>query len=287
MPIAQFDGALAVVTGAGRGLGRATALALAERGAAVVAADFDRPAAERTAALAAEVGPAAAAYEVDVADAAAMERFADWVRTEHRVPDIVVNNAGILVTGPFLETGLADWERIVGVDLWGVIHGCRLFGRQMAERVRALPVRPEPPNFGGHIVNIASAAAFAPWREGAAYNTTKAAVVMLSESLRAELAGLRIGVTAVCPGFTATGIVRAATFTGRDEAGRRRARERAEKVLRVRGRPPEKVAEQIVTAIVKNKPLVPVSAESHIARVLSRVSPGAMRLLARVPSPLR
>ncbi|MCQ0005495.1 SDR family NAD(P)-dependent oxidoreductase [Actinomadura madurae] len=164
MPLAHFDGALAVVTGAGSGIGRAVALALAEGGASVVAADIDLPAAERTAVLAKTLGAGGTAYEVDVADAAAMEAFAAEVKEAHRVPDIVVNNAGIAVAGSFLDTGVEDWEHILGVNLWGVVHGCRLFGRQMRDRVHALPNKPDKPNFGGHIVNIASAAAFAPWR---------------------------------------------------------------------------------------------------------------------------
>src|SRR5690349_12562332 len=109
MPIAQFDGALAVVTGAGSGFGRATTLALAERGAKVVAADIDLDSAERTAVLAKALGAEVVPYRVDVADAAAMETFAAEVRAAHRVPDIVVNNAGIAVAGPFLDTGLKDW----------------------------------------------------------------------------------------------------------------------------------------------------------------------------------
>src|SRR5437868_14767103 len=112
MPLTHFDGALAVVTGAGSGFGRATALALAERGATVIAADLDLPAADRTITLAKTVGPGGAAYRVDVADAAAMESFAAEVKDTHRVPDIVVNNAGIAVAGPFLDTGVADWQRI-------------------------------------------------------------------------------------------------------------------------------------------------------------------------------
>src|SRR5687767_4346825 len=107
MPLAHFDGALAVITGAGGGLGRATALALAERGATVVAADIDLPAAERTVALAKTLGAEGAAYQVDVSDAAAMEAFAAEVRAARRVPDIVVNNAGVAVAGPFLDTGVA------------------------------------------------------------------------------------------------------------------------------------------------------------------------------------
>ena len=288
MPLAQFDGALAVITGAGSGLGRATALALAERGATVIAADIDLPAAERTAALARTLGSdGAAAYRVDVADAAAMEAFAEEVRESRRVPDIVVNNAGVAVTGPFLDTDAEDWERIIGVNLWGVIHGSRLFGRQMVERVRALPARPDPPNFGGHIVNMASAAAFAPSRELSAYCTAKAAVLMLSACLRAELAGSRIGVTAVCPGFASTSIVRNARIVGVSEKEARRLRERGDRALQARRYPPEKVAERVVQAIVKNKPVVPVNLEGHLLHAMSRISPGSLRLLARVPALLR
>ncbi|GAA2598076.1 SDR family NAD(P)-dependent oxidoreductase [Actinomadura fulvescens] len=287
MPIAQFDGALAVVTGAGSGFGRATTLALAERGATVVAADIDLESAERTVVLAKALGASGAAYQVDVADAGAMESFAAQVRSVHRVPDIVVNNAGIAVAGPFLDTGLQDWERIVGVNLWGVIHGSRLFGRQMVERVGSLPTKPDRPNKGGHIVNIASAAGFTPSRELPAYCTTKAAVVMLSECLRAELAASRIGVTAVCPGFASTNIARNATYVGVSEREQARLRERGQRALQLRRYPPEKVAERIVEAIVKNKPLVPVNFESHLLHAISRVSPASLRLLARIPAPLR
>jgi len=287
MPIAQFDGALAVVTGAGSGFGRATTLALAERGAQVVAADIDLDSAERTAVLAKSLGSEVLPYRVDVADAKAMEEFAAEVRAAHRVPDIVVNNAGIAVAGPFLDTGLKDWERIVGVNLWGVIHGSRLFGKQMAERVANLPNRPDKPNKGGHIVNIASAAGFAPSRELPAYCTTKAAVVMLSECLRAELASSRIGVTAVCPGFAGTNIARNATYVGVSDEEQARLRARGDKAIKARRYPPEKVAERIVDAIAKNKPLVPINFEGHLLHALSRVSPASLRLLARIPAPLR
>lgn len=284
MPLAHFDGALAVVTGAGSGIGRAIALALAEGGASVVAADIDLPAAERTVTRAKTLGAGGTAYEVDVADAAAMESFAAEVKDAHRVPDIVVNNAGIAVAGSFLDTGAEDWDRILGVNLWGVVHGCRLFGGQMRDRVHALPNKPDKPNFGGHIVNIASAAAYAPSRALPAYCTTKAAVLMLSECLRAELAGSRIGVTAVCPGFVSTDIVKHGTFVDGDAPARERLRSRGHKAVMLRIYPPEKVAERVVHAIVKNRPVVPVNFEGHLLHTLSRVSPASLRLLARIPA---
>lgn len=285
MPLAHFDGALAVVTGAGSGIGRAIALALAENGASVIAADIDMPAAERTIARAKAVGTGGTAYQVDVSDAAAMEAFAAEVKSAHRVPDIVVNNAGIAVAGSFLDTELEDWHRVVDVNLWGVIHGCRLFGKQMRDRVSALPNKPDKPNFGGHIVNIASASAFAPWRVMPAYCTTKAAVLMLSECLRAELAGSRIGVTAVCPGFVSTDLVKNGSFADGSTGSAEKLKQRGQKAIQLRNYPPEKVAERVVDAIIKNKAVVPVNFEGHLLRALSRVSPATVRLLAKIPTP--
>ncbi len=161
----------------------------------------------------------------------------------------------------------------MGVNLWGVIHGSRLFGRQMRDRVNALPNKPDKPNFGGHIVNIASAAAFAPWRVMPAYCTTKAAVLMLSECLRAELVGSRIGVTAVCPGFVSTDIVKNGTYVEGNIGSPEKLRQRGQKAIQLRNYPPEKVAERVVNAIIKNKAVVPVNFEGHLLHALSRISP--------------
>ncbi len=185
-----FGNKLVVVTGAGSGIGRAIALGFAANGARIVVADLDLAAATSVCELIAARGGTAHARQVDVSAAADMERFADWVRTEVGVPDVVVNNAGIAIVGPLLAHTEEDWQRIVGVNLLGVVRGCRLFGTQMAER-----------GTGGHLVNIASAAAYAPSASLPAYAATKAAVRMFSECLRAELASAGIGVTAICPGF--------------------------------------------------------------------------------------
>jgi NAD(P)-dependent dehydrogenase (short-subunit alcohol dehydrogenase family) len=265
-----FEGSLVVITGAGGGIGRATALAFAERGAEVVAADIDRAAARRTAELAGLVGPHGHAFEVDVADPEAMEDFAKKVQHELGVPDVVVNNAGIGMSGPFLDHSADDWRRVLDVNLWGVIHGSRLFAAQMAERGQ-----------GGHIVNTASAAAFTPSRSLPAYATSKAAVLMLSECLRADLAGQGIGVTAICPGVVNTGITRTSSFVGTGEEEQERARQRATRAYALRGFGPEGVAEQIVAAVRKNRALVPVTAEARLGYAASRLSPRVMRLLAR------
>jgi NAD(P)-dependent dehydrogenase (short-subunit alcohol dehydrogenase family) len=274
-----FGNKLVVVTGAGSGIGRAIALGFAANGARIVAADLDLAAATSVCELIAARGGTAHARQVDVSAAADMERFADWVRTEVGVPDVVVNNAGIAIVGPLLAHTEEDWQRIVGVNLLGVVRGCRLFGTQMAER-----------GTGGHLVNIASAAAYAPSASLPAYAATKAAVRMFSECLRAELASAGIGVTAICPGFTSTPIARSARYVGLPPGEVEQVREKTIRALRRRRFPPEKVALAVMRAVLRDQPVVPVNAEARVTYALSRLAPGALRALATLEakrSPLR
>ncbi|MFH8344957.1 SDR family oxidoreductase [Streptomyces sp. NPDC018045] len=272
----RFGGQLVVITGAASGIGRATAFAFAEAGARVVAVDRDAEGAARTADLARLVGaPQAWAETADVSDEAAMEKLADKVAAEYGTVDVLVNNAGIGLAGSFLSTTTEDWKKVLDVNLWGVIHGCRLFGRQMAERAQ-----------GGHIVNLASAAAFQPSRILPAYGASKAAVLMLSECLRAELAGQGIGVTAICPGIVNTNITATARFAGvpADEEQRRRAK--TSRAYGLRNYPPEKVADAILRAVVRNEAVVPVTPEARGAHLMSRFAPRALRALARIEPPV-
>jgi NAD(P)-dependent dehydrogenase (short-subunit alcohol dehydrogenase family)/pimeloyl-ACP methyl ester carboxylesterase len=270
-PRREFADQLVVVTGAGSGIGRETARAFADRGAEIVIADLDEGAAKRTAEIVRAKGVEAHPYLVDVSDVAVMEDFAKTVLNEHGVPDIVVNNAGIGIAGAFLDTTAADWQRIVDVNLLGVVHGCRLFGTAMVARGE-----------GGQIVNVASAAAFTPSRVLGAYSATKAAVLMLSECLRAELAGEGIGVTAICPGIINTPITTSSRYVGVSEDEQDRRRRSASKKYARRNYPPSKVAAAIVKAVQRNAAVVPVTPEAAGARLLSRAWPGAMRRLAKI-----
>ncbi|MFD7313866.1 SDR family oxidoreductase [Streptomyces sp. NPDC059883] len=272
----RFGGQLVLVTGAASGIGRATAFAFAEAGARVVVVDRDAEGAARTAELAQLIGaPEAWAEPADVGDGQAMEELAEKVAAEYGIVDVLVNNAGIGLSGAFLDTTAEDWKKVLDVNLWGVIHGCRLFGKQMAERGQ-----------GGHIVNTASAAAYQPSRALPAYSTSKAAVLMLSECLRAELAGQGIGVSAICPGFVNTNITSTARFTGVSAEEEERRRKKSSRLYGLRDYPPEKVADAVLRAVVRNQAVVPVTPEARGARLLSRIAPRALRALARVEPPL-
>ncbi|WP_093614287.1 SDR family oxidoreductase [Streptomyces indicus] len=272
----RFGGQLVLVTGAASGIGRATAFAFAEAGARVVAVDRDGEGAARTAELAGLIGAAEAwGEQTDVSDEAAMEKLAAKVAAEYGIVDVLVNNAGIGLSGSFFATTPEDWKKVLDVNLWGVIHGCRLFGAQMAGRGQ-----------GGHIVNTASAAAYQPSKALPAYATSKAAVLMLSECLRAELAGQGIGVTAVCPGFVNTDITATARFAGVDAAEEKRRQKRASRLYGLRNYPPEKVADAILHAVLTDRAVVPVTPEARGAHLMSRFTPKALRAIARVEPPL-
>lgn len=272
----RFGGQLVLVTGAGSGIGRATAYAFAEAGARVVAVDRDAEAAARTAEMSRLIGaPAAWAEAVDVSDEQAMEKLAEKVATEYGVVDVLVNNAGIGLSGSFFDTTPEDWKKVLDVNLWGVIHGCRLFGKQMAERGQ-----------GGHIVNTASAAAYQPSKALPAYSTSKAAVLMLSECLRAELIGQGIGVTAICPGLVNTNITSTAHFAGVDAEEEKRRQKKSARLYGLRNYPPEKVADAILRAVVRGEAVVPVTPEARGAYLMSRFTPRALRRIARLEPPL-
>ncbi|HEV7203019.1 MAG TPA: SDR family oxidoreductase [Jatrophihabitans sp.] len=267
----RFAGQLAVVTGGARGIGRATALQFARAGADVVVADIDDVAAKETVGELRELGVGAWSAHLDVSDAGAWEYFATTVRDEHGTPDIVVNNAGIGLGGPFLGTSVADWQKILDVNLWSVIHGCRLFAAQMIERGQ-----------GGHIVNVASAAAYSPSVVYPAYATSKSAVLMLTECLRAELEREGIGVTAVCPGFINTDIARTTIHVGVDDetAAERSAHQVAS--YQRRGYTPEKVARQIVRAVAAGKAVAVITPEAKLLRAISRFAPALGRRVAKL-----
>jgi NAD(P)-dependent dehydrogenase (short-subunit alcohol dehydrogenase family) len=181
-----------VVTGAGSGLGRALCLYLAQRDARVIVSDVSSASAEETAKM--MRGGEAVVVPCDVAVASEVERLADETYKRIGGVDLLVNNAGVAVAGQVGEVPLADWEWILGVNLRGVIHGCHYFIPRMRK------------NGGGHILNVASAAGLLSGPMMAPYNVTKAGVVALSETLRADLAGDHIGVSVLCPTFFQTNI---------------------------------------------------------------------------------
>jgi NAD(P)-dependent dehydrogenase (short-subunit alcohol dehydrogenase family) len=257
-----LDGALAVVTGAGSGIGRATALALAARGSRVVAVDLDGVAAE---AVAADCG--GPGYQADVADRAAMTALAAEVKADHGVPDVLVNNAGVGMTGRFLDTAPEDWDWIVGINLGRVLHGCQVFGPGMVDRGR------------GHVVNLASGLAYAPRATEPAYVTTKSAVLALSQCLRADWGPAGVGVSAICPGVIDTAIVSATRFRGREGTAARRAQVQR---LFSRGHAPELVARAVLDAVERDRPVVPVGVEARLGWAAHRVLPSrAVDRLAR------
>jgi NAD(P)-dependent dehydrogenase (short-subunit alcohol dehydrogenase family)/pimeloyl-ACP methyl ester carboxylesterase len=271
-PREYFGDTLVSITGAGSGIGRETALAFAREGAELVVSDVDEATAKETAAQITARGGIAHAYTVDVADADAVEQFAERVSAEHGVPDIVVNNAGVGHAGMFLDTPREEYERVLAINFGGVVNCCRSFGRRLVDR-----------GTGGHIVNISSMAAYSPQQSMNAYATSKAAVFMFGDCLRAELDKAGVGLTTVCPGVINTNIVHTTRFDvpagkqGNVEA--RRAQ--IEKAFAARRYGPDKVAKAIVSAVKKNKPIRPVAPEAYFVYGVAHLLPQAMRSSAR------
>jgi NAD(P)-dependent dehydrogenase (short-subunit alcohol dehydrogenase family) len=189
------QGSVAVITGAASGIGTALARAFAARGCAVVLADVERHALE---AAAATVEGETLTVVTDVSDAAAVERLADAAFDRFGAVDVVCNNAGVSTFNPLVAQTLDDWRWVLGVNLWGVVHGVQAFLPRLLAQGR------------GHIVNTSSLAGLASGLPDLGpYNVSKVGVVALSETLRLELlmSGAPVGVSVLCPGTTPTQIL--------------------------------------------------------------------------------
>ncbi|MDC5409056.1 SDR family NAD(P)-dependent oxidoreductase [Acinetobacter baumannii] len=196
--------AYAVVTGAGRGIGRSFAVELAKRGGSVVCADINLEAAEETVKLIEQLGQKAFAVQCDVGQAEQVQALADQAEQllDHPVT-LIINNAGVGLGGKFDEMSLEDWKWCMHVNLWGVIHGCHAF----VPKFKKLGY--------GAIINVASAASYTAAPEMSVYNVTKAGVLALSETLSAELRKFNIKVNVLCPTLVPTNIIKNGRIPGR------------------------------------------------------------------------
>ena len=261
----SFRDKVAVVTGAASGIGRALAIQLAERGADLALVEVNEAALAETADAVAKTGRRATIHVADVADAARMERLPAEVVAEHDVVHLVVNNAGVSVTGTLEEQSLEDFRWIVGVNFWGVVHGCKFF----------LPALRAAREAGdeAHIVNVSSMFGLIGLPTQSSYCATKFAVRGFSEALWAELYDAGIGVTVVHPGGVRTNIVK--TSRSADPA----AKERVAELFERRALAPEEAAKQILRAVQKNEMRVVICTEAYATDWVKRIAPVAVHRL--------
>ena len=269
MAVKNFQGKSAVVTGAGSGIGRATAIALAAEGATVAVTDIDPHSAQETVDTILAAGQDGRAFQLDVSDQEQIGQVAADIRQALGTPSVLVNNAGIAVGGYFLDTSPESWERIISINLMGVVHCCRAF-------VPGMVTAGQP----GHVVNIASMLGYMQSRGVSAYCATKFGVVGFSECLRAELRDHGIGVTAICPGMIRTNIIGSGVLESTQEDVEEK-RKQIEAIYQKRNYPPEKVARAIIKSIRKNRAVLPVASEAWLAYYLKRWAPWMVARMAR------
>jgi len=267
--VKQIEGKVAMVTGAGSGIGRATAVVLAGQGMRVAVTDLQPESARATVEQIRSAGGEARAFAMDVAEPGQVHSALAEIQGGLGIPSILVNNAGIAVGGLFLDTGLDSWQKIVSINLMGVVHCCQAFVPAMVSTGRP-----------GHIVNIASMLGYTGMRGVTAYCATKFGVMGFSESLRAELHDHAIGVSAVCPGIIRTNIINAGILQSA-ELDVEAKRKEIEALYQKRNYPPEKVARAVLSAIRRNRAVMPVTPEAWFAYYAKRWLPGLIARLAR------
>lgn len=254
-----FKDRIAVITGAGSGIGRAVALSLARRGCHLALADIDAAGLKETAAQAGAFGSRVTCHDLDVADRAAVGLLPAAVQASHGRVDLLVNNAGVALGGTFEQTSEADFDWLMNINFHGVVCMTRAF----------LPLLHASDD--ARIVNISSLYGLVSPAGQSAYSASKFAVRGFSNALRHELEGTPIGVTVVHPGGIATAIARNARVpAGVPEEDVRRRKALTEKLLRM---PPEKAGEIIVRGVERRQVRILVGMDAKVASVLERLMP--------------
>jgi NAD(P)-dependent dehydrogenase (short-subunit alcohol dehydrogenase family) len=232
----KFPGKRVVITGAGRGLGRALAIEFAKKNWKIAIAEINDERAKESAEMVKKEGGIPLTIHCDVTKPQDLENVLEVVKKEWKGVDILINNAGVVSAGWFEKIPLEKWDWIIGINLMSIVHGCRTFIRHFKES-----------GTGGYIVNVASNAGIASLPEMVSYNTTKAAAISISETLKVELSRINVGVTVVCPTFFKTNLMD--QFTSPDE----RQRELANTFFGNAKATSEKVARHTIASIEKNR----------------------------------
>ncbi|HEY2559395.1 MAG TPA: SDR family oxidoreductase [Caldimonas sp.] len=255
----NLRGRVAIVTGGGGGIGRATAIALARRGCHLALVDVDAAGLAEAVGATETLGVRAVSHCMDVTDRAAVAALPDAVRAVHGRVDLLVNNAGVALGGSFEQTAADDFDWLMAINFDAVVRMTRAF----------LPLLQTSDD--ARIVNVSSIYGIVSPAGQTAYSASKFAVRGFSNALRHELEGTRVGVTVVHPGGVATAIARSARAPAGidpEEIARRRAA--ADRKLRM---PPARAGELIVRAVERRRARVLVGADAVVVALLERLVP--------------
>jgi short-subunit dehydrogenase len=255
----ELTGKVAVITGAGSGIGRALALSLAQQGCPLALADINLSALEETRELT-QSKHKISLHELDVSDKAAVFAFAESANSEHGQIDIVINNAGVALAETVENDDYADMEWLFNINFWGVVHGTKAFMPFLKQRPQS------------HLINISSIFGVIAVPTQSSYNASKFAVRGYTEALRQETAGTSLNVTCVHPGGIKTNIVR----NGRLKVsvdGNRDTRSMIEEFDQLARTSSEQAAAAIIKGIKKNKKRVLIGADAKFLDLLQRLLP--------------